>query len=163
MQTQETSGNIKQLSGPEKLLPPWIISMPPLSRNGPLGSWTNTYSNNHNLCLCDTAPRSLFITFSTFLFTTTTSNLIIEQIYHYTNMGNYKTLMGFYKVPLLLFFFPIRPSPPFFFSFSVECVSWCWDGRSVGVKTKRKKENTRSLGIGGRCTPGWRSTFTYLN
>ena len=161
MQTQETSGNIKQLSRLKKLLPPWIISMPPLSRNGPLGSWTNTYSNNHNLCLCDTAPRSLFITFSTFLFTTTTSTLLLNRYIITPIWGTRKPLWAFTRFPYYLLFFPIRPSPPFF-SFSVECVSWCWDGQS-DWKKKPKKKNTRSLGIGGPCTPGWRSTFTYLN
>ena len=161
MPTQETSGNIKQLSGPEKLLPPWIISMPPLSRNGPLGSWTNTYRNNHNLCLCDTAPRSLFITFSTFLFTTTTSTLLLNRYVITPIWGTRKPLWAFTRFPYYLLFFPIRPSP-LFFSFSVECVSWCWDGPS-DWKKKNLKKNTRSLGIGGPCTPGWRSTFTYLN
>ena len=162
MQTQETSGNIKQLSRLKKLLPPWIISMPPLSRNGPLGSWTNTYSNNHNLCLCDTAPRSLFITFSTFLFTTTTSTLLLNRYIITPIWGTRKPLWAFTRFPYYLLFFPIRPSPPFFFRLASNAFP------DVGTvsrieKKKPKKKHTRSLRIGGPCTPGWRSTFTYLN
>lgn len=105
LENYANTGNIKQLSGPEKLLPPWIISMPPLSRNGPLGSWTNTYRNNHNLCLCDTAPRSLFITFSTFLFTTTTSTLLLNRYIITPIWGTRKPLWAFTRFPYYLLFF----------------------------------------------------------
>ena len=38
------------------------------------------------------------------------------------------------------FYIIIKAIPPFF-SFSVECVSWCWVGRSVGLKKKNHKKS----------------------
>ena len=53
----------------------------------------------------------------------------------------------------------IRPSP--FFSFSAECVSWCWVNR-LDWKKKKLKRNTRSLRIEGPGTPGWREKFIHI-
>ena len=49
----------------------------------------------------------------------------------------------------------IRPSP-FFFSFSVKCVSWYGSVGQIEEKQAKKKIITRSLRIGGPGTPGWR-------
>ena len=60
---------------------------------------------------------------------------------------------------------PLRPSP-FFFSFTIECISWHWVSRSdIEKKKPKKKKITRSLGIGGPNTPGrcQKLTFTYLD
>ena len=45
---------------------------------------------------------------------------------------------------------------PFFFSFSVKCVSWYGSVGQIEEKQAKKKIITRSLRIGGPGTPGWR-------